>query len=295
VVLAPPGSVRKTSSGKLRRAATRDAWLHGELLQGRRALFVQYARLGLSHTRARVGRFLGTALAAAYTFYIALLMLLTAPVLKVGLWLTPAGPRTARLLQRIARAIFKAAGCRIRVEGVEHLRGLGPCVLAANHVSNLDSLALLAALPVDFRFVAKEAVRSWPLVRTAVRQAGHVTVDRFDTRRGVEDAARATELLRQGTSVLYFPEGTRSTGSALLPFRLGAFKAAVETGRPVVPIRIDGTRGILPTGSYLLRPGHITLTLHEPLKPEGSAWPEMARLRAAVRAELGATQTPSAL
>jgi fatty-acyl-CoA synthase len=294
VVLAPPGSVRKTSSGKLRRGATREAWLRGELFHGRRAVFVQYVRLGLSHTRARVGRFLGTAVAAAYSLYVLLLMLLTAPVLKVGLWLTPAGPRTATLLRRLARMMFKAAGCRIRVEGAEHLRGPGPWVLAANHVSNLDSLALLAALPVDFRVVAKQEVSSWPLVGTAVRKAGHLTVDRFDTRRGAEDAARATELLRQGTPVLFFPEGTRAPGLALLPFRLGAFKAAVEAGRPVVPIHIEGTRDILPPGWHLLRPGHITLTLHEPLEPEGNAWQEMARLRAAVRAGLSGTQAPAA-
>ncbi len=293
VVLAPPGSVRKTSSGKLRRGATRDAWLHGELLQGRRAVFVQYARLALSHTRARVSQLLGTAGAATYSLHVLLLMLLTAPVLRVGLWLTPEGPRTATLLRRLARAMFRAAGCRIRVEGAEHLRGPGPWVLTANHVSNLDSLALLAALPVDFRFVAKQEVRSWPLVGAAVRRAGHLTVDRFDTRRGVEDAARATELLRKGTSVLFFPEGTRATGSALLPFRLGAFKAAVETGRPVVPIRIEGTRGILPPGWHLLRPGHITLTIREPLRPEGTAWPEMARLRAAIRARLGGAPADS--
>jgi 1-acyl-sn-glycerol-3-phosphate acyltransferase len=232
---------------------------------------------------------LGTGVAAGYTLHVVLLMLLTAPVLKVGLWLTSAGPRTATLLRRLARGMFKAAGCRIRVEGAEYLRGPGPWVLAANHVSNLDALALLAALPVDFRIVAKQEVSSWPLVGTAVRQAGHVTVDRFNTRRGVEDAARVTDLLRQGTSVLFFPEGTRAPGLALLPFRLGAFKAAVETGRPVVPIRIEGTRDILPPGRYLLRPGHITLTIHEPITPEGDAWPEMARLRAAVRDELGST------
>ncbi len=290
VVLAPPGSVRKTSSGKLRRGATREAWLHGELFQGRRAVFAQYARLALSHARARMGRLLGTGVAAGYTLHVVLLMLLTAPVLKVGLWLTPEGPRTAMLLRRLARGMFKAAGCHIRVEGAEHLRGAGPWVLTTNHVSNLDALALLASdLLVDFRIVAKQEVSSWPLVGTAVRRAGHITVDRFNTRRGVEDAARATELLRQGTSVLFFPEGTRAPGLALLPFRLGAFKAAVETGRPVVPIRIEGTRDILPPGRYLLRPGHITLTIREPIRPKGSAWPEMARLRAAVRDELGST------
>jgi len=294
VVLAPPGSVRKTSSGKLRRGATRDAWLRGQLIHAPRARLGPSARLALSYTRALLGRLLGTAGAAVYSLYVFLLVLLTAPVLKVGLWVTPAGPPTAALLQRLARTLFRAAWCRIHVEGQEHLSGAGPCVLVANHVSNLDSLALLAALPGDFRIVAKQEVRTWPLAGTAVRRAGHLTVDRFDPRRGVQDAARATELLRQGTSVLFFPEGTRAPGYALLPFRLGAFKAAVEVGRPIVPIRIEGTRHVMPPGWHLLRPGHITLSVRAPLRPEAEGWPEMARLRAAVRAELSGPLAPTA-
>jgi 1-acyl-sn-glycerol-3-phosphate acyltransferase len=296
VLLAPPGSVRKTSSGKLRRGATRDAWVQGALIHGRGAMLGQYVRLTLSHARARLGRLLGLVSAAAYSLYIVLLLVLTALVLRVGLWRTPEGPPTDAFLRRLTRALFKAAGWRIRVEGLEHLQGPGPWVLTANHVSYLDPLALFAALPVDFRAVAKQEARSWPLVGTAVRRAGHLTVDRFDTRRGAEDAARATELLRQGTSVLFFPEGTRAPSTALLPFRLGAFKAAVEVRRPVVPIHIEGTHHILPRGWHLLRPGRITLSIREPLVPKGEGWPEMARLRVAARAGLAGTGTyPGAL
>jgi fatty-acyl-CoA synthase len=286
VVLAPPGSVRKTSSGKLRRGATRDAWVQGRLSQGRGAVSGQFARLAVSHARARLGELLGILGAAVYSLYILLLLLLTALALRVGLWLTPEGPATATFLRRLSRALFSAAGWRVRVEGLEHLQGPGPWVLTANHVSYLDPLALLVALPVDFRAVAKQEALSWPLVGTAVRRAGHLTVDRFDTRRGVEDAARATQLLRQGTSVLFFPEGTRAPSTALLPFRLGAFKAAVEVGRPIVPLHIEGTHHILPRGGHLLRPGPITLSIHEPLIPKGEGWPEMSRLRVAARAEL---------
>jgi fatty-acyl-CoA synthase len=132
-------------------------------------------------------------------------------------------------------------------------------------------------------------------VGAAVRRAGHLTVDRFGTRRGVQDAAHAAELLQQGTSVLIFHEGTRSTGPSLLPLRLGAFKAAVETGCPVVPIRIAGTRRLLPAGWHLPRPGHITLFIGEPLRPQGQGWTEMARLRTLARVELsGVAQAPHA-
>lgn len=228
-----------------------------------------------------------------YGLYVLVLLVITALVLGVGLVVTPAGPPTARLLRRLSRLLLKAIGCPLHVEGLEHLRGPGPWVLTANHVSYLDSVVLLAALPMDFRVVAKQEVRTWPLVGAAVRRAGHVMVDRFDTRRGVEDAAHATELLRRGIPVLYFPEGTRAMGPSLLPFRLGAFKAAVEENRPVVPIRIEGTRHILPAGWHLPRPGRIKVTVGEPLVPQGQGWPEMARLRTRTRVELTGASHPS--
>ena len=290
VVLAPPGAVRKTSSGKIRRSATREAYVRGGLSRGRRAVLVQYVRLTGAHLRAHGGRVAGTVGSALYTVYLWLLMLVTALMLGVGLVAVRPGPPTDRLVRRLARWMLRAAGCPVRVEGLENLRGSGPWVLVANHVSNVDAVALLAALPVDFRAVAKQEVRSWPLVGAAVRRAGHLTVDRFDTLHGVEGAAHVTEVLRRGTSLLIFPEGTCAQGPALLPFRLGAFKAAVEAGRPVVPIHLEGTRRLLRPGSRLQRPGQFTLSIGEPIIPAAGGWPEMVRLRDRARARL---ETPA--
>jgi fatty-acyl-CoA synthase len=289
VVLAPPGAVRKTSSGKIRRGDTREAYVRGRLSRGRRAVLVQYARLAGAHLRAWGGRVLGTVGAAFYTAYLAVLLSLTALVLGVGLVLTPAGPPTARLVRRLSRGMLRAAGIRLRLQGLEHLRGPGPWVLVANHVSYVDSVVALAALPLELRAVAKQEVARWPLVGTALRKAGHLLADRSDTSRGVEVTARATELLRQGTSLLVFPEGTRARGPALLPFRLGAFKAAVDTGYPVVPVRIEGSRRVLPRGLHLPRPGLISLSLGEPLVPAERNWREMLQLRDKARARLTAS------
>jgi fatty-acyl-CoA synthase len=290
VVLAPPGAVRKTSSGKIRRSATREAHVRGGLSRSRHAVFVQFVRLAGAHLRAYGGRVAGTVGSALYTVYVSVLMLLTALLLGAGLVAVRPGPSTDRLVRRLARWMLWAAGCPVHVEGLENLRGPGPWVLVANHVSNVDSVALLAALPLDFRAVAKQEVRSWPLVGAAVRRAGHLTVDRFDTLQGVEGAAHVTEVLRRGTSLLIFPEGTCAQGPALLPFRLGAFKAAVEAGRPVVPIHLEGTRCLLRPGSRLQRPGRMTLSIGEPLIPAAGGWPEMVRLRDRARARL---ETPA--
>ncbi len=222
------------------------------------------------------------------------MILLTLLALGVGLVLVRPGAPTDRMVRRLCRWSLWAIGCPVRVEGLEHLRGPGPWVLVANHVSYVDSVAILAALPVDFRAVAKQEVLSWPLVGAAVRRAGHLTVDRFDTSRGIAGAAHVTEALRRGTSVLIFPEGTRSCGPALLPFRLGAFKAAVETGRPVVPIHLEGTRRLLGPGWHLQHPGRFTLSIGEPLLPIHEGWPEMVRLRDRARITLGSSAAISA-
>jgi 1-acyl-sn-glycerol-3-phosphate acyltransferase len=97
----------------------------------------------------------------------------------------------------------------------------------------------LAALPVDTRFVAKRELARAPLIGTLIERVGHVTVERLDRPASVADAARATTALREGQSLRFFPEGNFVRSPGILPFRLGAFRAAVETGRAVVPILVS--------------------------------------------------------
>jgi 1-acyl-sn-glycerol-3-phosphate acyltransferase len=119
-----------------------------------------------------------------------------------------------------------------------------------------------------------------------IRKVGHLPVERADLARSVADAERATALLHAGTSLLFFPEGTFVRQPGILPFRLGCFKAAMETGRPLIPVTIRGTREILPDGTWLPRRGAITVVIGAPIKPEGTGWQEMVKLRDRVRAEI---------
>jgi 1-acyl-sn-glycerol-3-phosphate acyltransferase len=136
--------------------------------------------------------------------------------------------------------------------------------------------------------VAKRELERWPVVSTVITRCGHLTVERGDPSRSVADAQRAAGALATGTSLFVFPEGTFTRPCGVLPFRLGAFKAAVEAGRPVVPVGIRGTRDILPAGAWLPRRGSVTITVGAPLAPEGTGWPEMVRLRDAARAAVSA-------
>jgi len=295
VVIAPVGSVLKTSSGKIRRGATRDAYLAGVL--GRRASArVQWVRLVAEELAARLRRLPARAAALAYGAYVAGLLALTLPALWGLLLLARDERRADRIVRRWCRVILACAGCRLRVTGLEHLEDAAPVVLAANHASYLDSVALLAALPVDFRFVAKRELAAAPLVGTVIRKAGHLTVERTDLSRSVADAARVTEALRRGVSVLVFPEGTFRRSPGLLPFRLGAFKTAMEAERPLVPVAIRGTREVLPADTWLPCPGPITVSVGVPVRPEARGWPELVRLRNLVRAGIASAlgESPAA-
>jgi 1-acyl-sn-glycerol-3-phosphate acyltransferase len=286
VVIARPGAVLKTSSGKIRRSATRDAYLRGEVLRGRASATAQWTKLLLKETVAWVGRFFSRADALVYAAYVGALVAVTVPPLWALLLVMPRGRAARRLVRFWCRAILDFSCCPVRVEGLERLRAAVPAVLASNHASYLDAVVLLAALPTDFTFVAKRELASAPFIGRVLRKIGSMTVERADPVRSVADAERATAVLRGGSSLLFFPEGTFVRTPGLLPFRLGAFKAAVEAGRPVIPIGLHGTRDILPDGTWLPRPGAITLAIGPPVTPEASGWQEMVRLRDLTQSEL---------
>ena len=286
IVIADPGSVLKTSSGKIRRSATKDAYMSGALGGGRPSARAQWLRLLAGDARARVARAGRRARELAFGGYLGCLVLLTVPALWLLVLLAP----TARIADRLARAwcqlILALAGCAVRTEGEQHLSAAKPVVLAANHSSYLDVVVLLAALPADFRFVAKRELLRAPLIAAVIRRAGHLTVERAAGSQSVADAERVTAALRRGISVLVFPEGTFVRSPGILPFRLGAFKSAVETGCAVIPVTIRGTRDILPGDEWLPRPGPVTVAVSPPLRPHGSGWTDIVRLRDEARAEI---------
>jgi 1-acyl-sn-glycerol-3-phosphate acyltransferase len=206
----------------------------------------------------------------------------------LGVWLLgrmcPPG-RTMRALERgFVRLAMRLSGCRASVSGTEHLSGPGPFVLACNHASYADVAALLALLPRQFLFVAKREVLAWPLIGLFVRKSRHLTVERFDTRDSAAGAEKMAQAIREGHSVLVFPEGTFTGAAGLRPFRLGAFKTAVETGTPVVPLALRGTRRVLRDGEWLPRPHRIELQILPPLRADGGEWREVIALRDRVAA-----------
>ena len=283
VVLGAPGSVLKTSSGKIRRRATHAAYLDGRLSRRRPSLLVQWVRL-LAHAGvSRFGRWARRVLRLAFTAWVLVLLGLTGPLVWTLLLIGPRGAWVDRFVGRWTRVLFALAGCRLDVRGLERLHDLGPAVYVGNHASYLDPVLIMATLPVRVRFAAKRRLARYPFLGTAIRKGEHITIEKAELAQRMEGAGAILAPLRAGESLFIFPEGTFDAAARLMPFRLGAFRAAVETGRPVVPIAIHGTRHILPANTLLLRPGRVTVTVGEPIHPAAENWQEIVRLRDTAR------------
>jgi 1-acyl-sn-glycerol-3-phosphate acyltransferase len=288
VVVAPPGAVAKTSSGKVRRNATREAYEAGRI--GRRAgtTAAQGLRLGAGILMTRARHALKATGRGAYGAYLASVVGLLALVLCPLAFVLP-GTRMARRLERAAARVgLRLAGCRLSAEGVEHLGGADPLLIVSNHTSYLDVAVLLALIPRDFVFVAKREVLRWPLVGLFVRRARHITVDRSSAHDGVATAAKVAAAIDAGDSVLLFPEATFTSEPGLRPFRLGAFKTAAETGAPIVPVAVRGVRKVLPDGSILPKPGPVHVWVGERLDSAGSDWRRTVALRDAAAEAIAA-------
>jgi fatty-acyl-CoA synthase len=285
VKVVPPNAIPKTSSGKLRRDETKQRFLSAKLGSGAPPTWLQLARLGAASGAGRIRAAIQRAAEVTYGCY----AIATFALLLLPAWLfvlisrsrkNSAGVTTAAL-----RAYLKVAGWRVRVDGRENLRENVPRMLVANHTSYADIVVLMAALGTDYHFVAKAEVMSMPFFRTFLRKLGHFSFRREDPRARLHQAEQIEEALRRGESVFVFPEGTFTAQAGVRPFHLGAFKAAIAAQREIVPIALDGTRQVLRDGTWLPRPGRITITICPAIPPPPSVddWQQIVRVRDAAR------------
>ena len=288
VEVVPPNVIPKTSSGKLRRDATKQRFLSSHLDIGTPPVWLQITRLAAASS---AGRFRGalrwTAEAVYGLFVLAMFALLLFPTWLFVL-LSPSRKSAARVTTGALRVYLKLAGWRVRVEGSENLRENVPRMLVSNHTSYADIAVLMAVLGTDYHFVAKVEVMSMPFFATFLRKLGHFAFRRDDPHERLQQAEQIEDALRRGESVFVFPEGTFTAQSGVRPFHLGAFKAAIAAQREIVPIALEGTRRALRDGTWLPRPGRITVTICPPIAPASHAldWPQIVRARDAARAAI---------
>jgi 1-acyl-sn-glycerol-3-phosphate acyltransferase len=195
------------------------------------------------------------------------------------------------------KILFALTRNRVQVFGKEFMDTPGAKIYAANHSSYIDVLPLMLGLGVNYRFISKVENRRLPLIGTFLKQMGHLTFDRADPNARLNQSKEMEDLLHRGESVFVFPEGTFLPEDGVRPFQLGAFKAAVATGAPIIPVSVAGARQILREGTWLPRPGNITITLSPPIFPQnlnghsaatGDAgdWHQLIQLRDAARAAI---------
>lgn len=164
-----------------------------------------------------------------------------------------------------SRILLKLAGIKVEVRGVENIPK-GPVVFASNHQSAFDIPALQGSLPVQFRWVAKQSLFKVPFIGWSMWLAGYIGIEREHAGEAYRSIELAAEKIKKGTSVLVFPEGTRSANGRLLPFKRGAFHLASKSGVPVVPVAIRGTVDVMRRGSFRIHPGNVTIDVLPPVK-----------------------------
>jgi 1-acyl-sn-glycerol-3-phosphate acyltransferase len=180
------------------------------------------------------------------------------------------GSSAMRIARFWARLLLAIARVRVKVEGIEKLQRHTPYIFVANHLSYMDTPAVLGRIPLEFRFMAKQALFKIPFMGTHLAQAGHIPVPIDDPRASIRALTQAAHTIREhGSSVLIFPEGGRSETGILQPFKDGAAYLAIKAGVPVVPIVLIGTRKIMPMHSRVIRPGRVMLRIGDPIPTTG--------------------------
>ena len=157
----------------------------------------------------------------------------------------------------------------VHVIGAENLEPGVSYVITSNHQSMYDIYVLYGWMGVDFKWVMNKELEQVPVLGLACKVLGHIYIDRSDSKSAVETIRAAKTKIVNGTSVLFFPEGTRSSDGEIRPFKKGAFRMAMDLGIPILPVTINGTRNILPKGGMDLMPGGATMIIHKPISVKG--------------------------
>jgi len=176
---------------------------------------------------------------------------------KVGHYYARLWGKTALLANRV----------KVKIEGIEHLmNGKGPYIFMSNHQGSYDIFALLGHLPYQFKWLAKKELFSIPFFGWTMAAVGYISIDRGGTRDTVGAMNEAAQKIRDGMSVVIFPEGSRSPDGSIQPFKKGGFTLAIKSRVPIVPIAISGSRDIMPKDRLTAASGEIRVFVDRPIE-----------------------------
>lgn len=163
------------------------------------------------------------------------------------------------------RMMCRFAGVRVRVEGIENLDPEQTYIFAGNHCSQYDIFSFQGYFPHDFRWIAKKELFRIPLFGQAMHKVGYIPIDRSHGRQAMKSLEEAARRIAAGSSVLIFPEGTRSADGRLQEFKTGAVLLAIKAGVPIVPLGFNGSFEVMPKGKFLASSGEITIRIGLPI------------------------------
>jgi len=224
---------------------------------------------------------------AVQLFLLALLTLVIGvPAIVLG-FLVPGRSRKGRIFRWVTKSYSAVAlplfGVTLETRGLSRVDRGRPYVFMSNHVSHVDSPALALSIPHPLHWVFKKELSRIPVFGWALLSLGQIMVDRTDASQAREALASAASGLAGNNSVLIYPEGTRSRDGKLQPLKKGGFFIAVRVGLPIVPVRVSGSRDIVPSGSLSVRPGHVVVELFDPIPTSGTTDADIPNLMARVR------------
>ena len=225
-----------------------------------------------------------TAIETVYGIYAAGVFIVWLVLAWLLLKLIPPGQPAARMISVALRTYFRLVGCRLVLIGGENIKAQGASIYVSNHTSYADVLVVMALFGTNYHFVAKSEINDMPFIGSFLRKIGHFSFERGKIRARSRQIEQMEKALLRGKSVFVFAEGTFTAQPGVRPFHLGAFRASVKTGKPIVPVALRGAREFLRDGTFLPKPRGITLTVSPALFPAadsaaGREWTEVLRLR----------------
>lgn len=227
--------------------------------------------------------FLRRAWETIYGIYAAGLFFIWLPLTWLIVLVMPRGRPAARMTSASLRIYFKLVGCPIHITGEGNVDAYGACIYVSNHTSYSDVPVIMALFRSDYHFLAKSEINDMPFVGTFLRKLGHFAFERSKLRARSRQAEEMEKALLRGESIFVFAEGTFVAEPGVRPFQLGAFRAAVKTGRPIIPVALQGARRFHQDGTILPKPSEINVTICPALfaNPDstGREWAEVLRLR----------------
>ena len=180
------------------------------------------------------------------------------------------GESTAHKVAHIwGKLLLILTNTKVKVIGAENILKEKPQIFMANHQSDFDILIVLAYVPSQFRWIVKKELFNIPIFGAGMKKAGYIEIDRQNHERAMVSIEKAAQKIREGKSVMSFPEGTRSRDGNIGPFKQGMFHLAIQSGVPIVPISIIGAKEIMPKRSLHIKPGQVTLVIDKPIDVTG--------------------------